>query len=76
MLINSRKSKEAKIGVIGLGYVGLPLAMCFSEEGLKTIGFDIDEEKVNLLNDGKSYIKNIPAEKITAGINACLITSV
>ena len=69
-LILKIKDHDALIAIIGLGYVGLPLAMRFSEKRLKTIGFDIDEEKVNLLNDGKSYIKHIPVEKIIAGINA------
>jgi len=59
------KSKRAKIGVIGLGYVGLPLIIRFSEEGYKTVGFDVDEQKVKDLNSGKSYIKHISAEKIS-----------
>ena len=46
------QNRESKIGIIGLGYVGLPLSIRFSEEGFKTVGFDIDEEKVNLLNSG------------------------
>jgi UDP-N-acetyl-D-glucosamine dehydrogenase len=53
------KNRQLLIGVIGLGYVGLPLAIRFSEEGFKTVGFDIDKEKVDLLNRGKSYIKHI-----------------
>jgi UDP-N-acetyl-D-glucosamine dehydrogenase len=63
------KNHKLTIGVIGLGYVGLPLAIRFSQEGFKTIGFDIDEEKVNLLNDGKSYIKHIKEDDIVAMIN-------
>ena len=58
-LINSIKSKEAKIGIIGLGYVGLPLSICFSQKGFQVIGFDIDEKKVKFLNAGESYIKHI-----------------
>lgn len=50
---------KTKVGIIGLGYVGLPLVKEFSINNIKVIGFDIDEEKVDLLNKGKSYIKHI-----------------
>ena len=53
------KNHKSTIGVIGLGYVGLPLAIRFAEVGFKVIGFDIDERKVKMLNNGKSYIKHI-----------------
>ena len=65
-LLHNIISKESKIGIIGLGYVGLPLAIRFGEERFKVIGFDIDENKVNMLNQGKSYIKHINADDITA----------
>ena len=58
------KKRTSTIGVIGLGYVGLPLAIRFSQENFKTIGFDIDELKINILNKGKSYIKHINESKI------------
>lgn len=57
-------SHTAVVGVFGLGYVGLPLALRFSEAGLKIIGFDIDEHKVNELNNGQSYIKQISKERV------------
>ncbi len=57
-------NKESTVGVIGLGYVGLPLAMLISNKGFKTYGFDIDENKVKLLKNKKSYISHIPEEKI------------
>ena len=63
------KNHKSTIGVIGLGYVGLPLTIRFSEEGFKTIGFDIDHEKVSMLNDGRSYIKHIKEDDITAMVN-------
>ena len=50
------KNKAAKIGVIGLGYVGLPLALEFAKTGFKVTGFDIDAEKVRKANKGASYI--------------------
>jgi len=73
MLISNLKSKiqnrDACIAVIGLGYVGLPLVIRFSEEGFKVIGFDIDEEKVEKLNKGKSYLKHIPSSSIDVAVN-------
>jgi UDP-N-acetyl-D-glucosamine dehydrogenase len=63
------ENKQSKIGIIGLGYVGLPLAIRFSEEGFKVIGFDIDKAKVDLLNNGKSYIKHIKEDNIVAMAN-------
>ncbi|HNR69677.1 MAG TPA: nucleotide sugar dehydrogenase [bacterium] len=56
--------KEAVVGVVGLGYVGLPLLLEFASRGLRTMGFDIDKSKVDTLAKGKSYIKHIPTEKI------------
>ena len=73
MLINNLTSKiqnrDACIAVIGLGYVGLPLVIRFSEEGFRVIGFDIDEEKVEKLNKGKSYLKHIPSSSIDVAVN-------
>lgn len=52
-------AKTATIGIVGLGYVGLPLARAFMEAGFSTIGFDVDQAKVDLLSQGKSYIAHI-----------------
>jgi UDP-N-acetyl-D-glucosamine dehydrogenase len=57
-------SKSAKIGIIGLGYVGLPLISAFTNAGFQCIGFDVDAEKVRLLKSGTSYIKHISSEKV------------
>jgi len=65
-LLNNIKDKKAVVGVVGLGYVGLPLLMEFVERDIKTIGFDIDERKVIMLNDGKSYIKHIDENRVKA----------
>ena len=59
-------NRTAKIGVIGLGYVGLPLIRAFIQAGFRTLGFDIDERKVSQLRAGQSYIKHVPAEWIVA----------
>lgn len=63
-LVNSLSLKTSIIGIIGLGYVGLPLALRFAKIGYKVIGIDIDEAKVNELNAGNSYISHIPNEKL------------
>lgn len=63
-LLVKLKDGSATIGVIGLGYVGLPLALRFVDIGCSVIGLDIDPEKVTLLNSGKSYIENIPSARI------------
>lgn len=63
-LLSKVKDNKAIIGVVGLGYVGLPLLMEFVEEGFQTIGFDIDDKKVDSLNAGKSYIKHINSERV------------
>jgi UDP-N-acetyl-D-glucosamine dehydrogenase len=55
-----------KIGIIGLGYVGLPLVIQFAKSGAHVLGIDVDETKVNALNAGESYIKHIPAAEVQA----------
>ena len=57
------KEKKATIGVIGLGYVGLPLAVEFAANGYMTIGIDVDEHKVNNVNNGHNYIEDIPNDR-------------
>ena len=63
-LLEKIKNKKVYIGIIGLGYVGLPLAREFLNKGFKVIGFDIDKEKVAKINKGESYIKHIDSEFI------------
>ena len=58
-LLGKIGSREARVGVIGLGYVGLPLVIEFSKAGFNVSGFDVDKEKITLLAQGKSYIKHI-----------------
>src|ERR1039458_2214126 len=57
-------SRTARIGIVGLGYVGLPLSLMFSEEKFPVTGFDIDTAKVNILRARGSYIASIGAEEI------------
>ena len=67
-VISSLKNRTSKIGIVGLGYVGLPLMLRFQEEGFKVLGFDIDEFKINRLMEGKSYIEHIPSDNISWAI--------
>jgi len=63
-------AKTAKVGIIGLGYVGLPLACLFAEQGFGVTGFDVDAKKIDVLNAGRSYIKHIPATRIRPLVKA------
>ena len=56
--------KELKIGIIGLGYVGLPLAVEFAKAGFDTVGIDIDPKKVSTINRGESYIPDVPSDEV------------
>ncbi len=58
------ETRQARIGIVGMGYVGLPLALLFSEQRFKVTGFDIDTRKVETLNQGGSYIVRIPGTEI------------
>lgn len=58
------EDKKAVVGVLGLGYVGLPLAREFATAGLKVLGFDVDEKKVRTLNSGRSIIKHVPHSQV------------
>ncbi len=63
-LLDKIEQRKAVIGVIGIGYVGLPLAVEFAKEGYRVIGVDVSAEKVRLLNEGKSYIIDIPTPTV------------
>src|SRR5438132_506750 len=63
-LIEKIQTNKARIGIVGLGYVGLPLVLRFGEERFPVIGFDIDPDKVSKLNAGQSYIHHIPAARL------------
>jgi UDP-N-acetyl-D-glucosamine dehydrogenase len=65
-LLNRLNERRAVVGVIGLGYVGLPLAVEFARGGLKVIGFDLDRSRVDSINDGRSYIPDVPTEMVAA----------
>ena len=57
-------NRTALVGIIGLGYVGLPLALAFTEKGFDVLGFDIDPAKVEKINRGESYIKHLDPTRL------------
>jgi UDP-N-acetyl-D-glucosamine dehydrogenase len=61
--------KKARVGVIGLGYVGLPLVVEFAAKGFKGIGFEVDEKKASQLNSGNSYIGDVPSSRVSELVN-------
>lgn len=65
-LINKLNDKSAVVGIVGLGYVGIPLSLRFAEVGYKVLGFDIDPDKAEKITAAKTYIKHIPDEAIKA----------
>lgn len=71
-LIQKLSNKTATIGIVGLGYVGLPLVLRYCEVGYRVIGFDVDQSKVDALLDGKSYIEHISSEKIARFMGSSL----
>jgi UDP-N-acetyl-D-glucosamine dehydrogenase len=62
------KDKTAVIGIVGLGYVGLPLALAFSEAGFKVLGFDIRQKNVDSVNKGQSYIADVDSERLSTAV--------
>jgi UDP-N-acetyl-D-glucosamine dehydrogenase len=69
-VIEKAKSRDAVVGVIGQGYVGLPLALVFAEAGFRVVGFDIDSKKIEAINRGESYIKHIGPERVAAAVRS------
>jgi UDP-N-acetyl-D-glucosamine dehydrogenase len=65
-LLERIRQRQAKVAIIGLGYIGLPLAKTFSLSGFRVLGFDIDAGKVGKLHRGESYLRHIPAESVRA----------
>ncbi len=68
-LIERLNNRKATIGIIGLGYVGLPLSLAFIEKDYKVLGIDIDPNKINSIRSGKSYLKHIESKRIIYGLD-------
>src|SRR3954454_24226875 len=64
-----------KIGIVGLGYVGLPLAVAFAEAGCDVVGLDVDQSKIAALREGRSHIEDIPDERLAAVAERCVFTT-
>ena len=71
-LVKILSDRTATIGVVGLGYVGLPLVLRYCEVGYRVLGFDVDKAKVEALNDGRSYIEHISPDKIAGFVGRSL----
>ena len=69
-LLAKTKDRSALCGVVGLGYVGLPLVIEFVRAGYKVIGFDVSQKVVDLLNDGRSHIKDVPASVVAEAVRS------
>jgi UDP-N-acetyl-D-glucosamine dehydrogenase len=69
-LLSKITSRQATVGIIGLGYVGLPLAVEFAKQGLNVIGFDIDTSKITQINNGISYIQDIPQSELAEVVHS------
>jgi UDP-N-acetyl-D-glucosamine dehydrogenase len=63
-LVTKLRNKTAKIGIVGLGYVGLPLLLRYCEVGYRVVGFDVDQSKIDMLRSGESYIEHVASQKI------------
>lgn len=69
------KNRDAVVGIVGLGYVGLPLAICFAEEGFRVIGFDISMDKCQKINKGEPCLLDIPHELLSKVVNSGKMTA-
>ncbi len=63
-LIKKFQDKSAKIGILGMGYVGMPLAVAFAEAGFNVLGIDPDQRKTDTFNKNISYIQDVPTETV------------
>ena len=69
-LIHRIRQRDVTVGVIGLGYVGLPLAVEFARAGLRVTGFDVDESKIRSINGSTSYIPDVPSDDLAEAVRA------
>jgi UDP-N-acetyl-D-glucosamine dehydrogenase len=69
-LLRKIEKREARVGIVGLGYVGLPLAVAFAAEGFAVCGIDVDPAKVKALNAGHSYVEDVPSEQLAPFVRA------
>ena len=70
VLADKIRSRSARVGIVGLGYVGLPLAVEFAKAGFRVTGIDISERKVRRVNDGDSYVGDVPSSVLCPLVEA------
>src|SRR5471032_2442031 len=75
ILLDRIRNGEARIGVIGLGYVGLPLAVEFARAGFDVTGFDVDDRKIKEINAGRSYIPDVPQDELAEVVRSGHLTA-
>ncbi len=73
-LLEKIASREARVAIIGLGYVGLPLAVTFAEAGFRVTGIDVDPSKVEAINRGESYVTDVPSDSLHSLLQRGLLT--
>jgi UDP-N-acetyl-D-glucosamine dehydrogenase len=73
ILLGRIRDRSAKVGVVGLGYVGLPLAVEFAKAGFRVIGYDVSERVVNAINSGRSHIQDVPSSELAAHVRGGMI---
>lgn len=71
-LLQKIQTRQARVAVIGLGYVGLPLAVAFADEGFRVVGIDINQERVDAINAGVSYVQDVPSEQLAVLVNTAV----
>jgi len=69
-ILEKIKNKSVVVGIVGMGYVGLPLGLAFANKKINVLGFDLDDKKINLLNKGKGYLKHITDDKIKKAVDS------
>jgi len=69
-ILKKIKNKSVIVGIVGMGYVGLPLGLAFAAKKINVLGFDLDEKKINLLSKGKGYLKHISDSKIKKAVDS------
>ena len=74
-LLDRIRRKDVKLGIVGLGYVGLPLAVVFAEAGYRVVGFDVDERKAEGIRRGESHIEDVPSGRLRPLVEGGLVTA-
>ena len=74
-LIEKIRSGRARAGVVGLGYVGLPLAVEMAESGLRVTGIDVQVSKVDAINEGRSYVLDVPSERVARLVSEGMLSA-